>query len=234
MDLIAIVKLKCANCADTLSDPVVIPCGHSVCRYHQAASKICCRLCTRDFDVPSSGFIANKQIAELLDVQLPSFQLGAEYDEARNNTNTFEEALGELKGLVNEPECVIFENMSELRNKIDLRRETLKRTIDEDALAAVDRVNSFETECYAAAKTMKTDIDEQITNWESDCERWRKSLAKISSADSLNIVSKEVKRNVEVLKKTCETRRREATLGRRSESETYSADIGASEFPFLK
>lgn len=65
--------LKCVNCREILSNPVMIPCGHTICEKHTQINenKIVCLECGIQHEI-----VLNKSVAEMINAQLAAFDFG--------------------------------------------------------------------------------------------------------------------------------------------------------------
>lgn len=72
--------MKCIECKNILEDPVILPCGDSVCRKHIPTEDgevrtFTCKMCCIDHRVPRAGFPTNKVLEKF-------FKIGSEHNEA--------------------------------------------------------------------------------------------------------------------------------------------------------
>ena len=73
--MLKVDKLKslfnCKFCSKLLDDPVILPCGTTVCKIHsEEVSKTESKLCSEMHSIPPKGFIANEVIQDMLKIQL--------------------------------------------------------------------------------------------------------------------------------------------------------------------
>ena len=180
--------IKCATCIKVLNLPVILPCGHTICKDHvdkaveNNETSIKCKICDKLIGIPSDGFVANRFAESLLDEMKKETCLGekfkTEYNQARESCESFEELLDEFNRVINDPEMKIHTVINELRNKVDLRREELKQEIDRKALTLIHRFDEFEKECKANAPNVKSDckLDETLLGkLKNDLDESRKS-----------------------------------------------------------
>jgi hypothetical protein len=160
--------LKCKCCTETLVKPVLLPCGNSICKYHEeecrnsGSKSIFCASCELSHDIPeTSGFPRVLALEKLLDQKAENnsnpTDLDDDYKEAMDKYKEFSDLFDEFEKLINDPEMSIHNDFNELRNKVDLRREELKCRIDEDALKIIAQINEYETECKANLPSIKSE-----------------------------------------------------------------------------
>ena len=66
-------QLTCSYCSKAFKDPILLPCGDSICRQHLKErdvvkqNKIKCRTCNEEFQVKNNEFKSNEAISKLID-----------------------------------------------------------------------------------------------------------------------------------------------------------------------
>lgn len=139
--------LKCVNCREVLSNPVILSCGHTVCQKHTQIDddKVVCSECGIQHE--NKGFIVNKSMAEMIDAQLAAFDFGHQH----KKTN---ESCDQLKNLIEKNDCLlndlnyhINEEIGMLKYRIVLRSEEIKKQINEITQEILDGLERFEVEC---------------------------------------------------------------------------------------
>ncbi len=67
---------NCKICKDLLVDPIILPCGETVCNVHtEKISEDNCLLCTEMHISPKSGFPSNKIVKNQLDLEINKTKL---------------------------------------------------------------------------------------------------------------------------------------------------------------
>ena len=96
--------LMCATCKKMLKTPVILPCGHTICKHHvdEAAKNnetrhIRCDICLEFYEIPVNGFVR----VRALEIQLekkPNLgqQLLSDFNLARDTCESFGEFLDEF------------------------------------------------------------------------------------------------------------------------------------------
>ena len=123
--------LKCVNCRDILSTPVILPCGHTICKYHTEVDdeQIICGECgSRHLN---KGFIVVQAVSKMIEVQLNNFDFGEQHKDASKSCDDLKTHLDKNDTMLNDLEYFIHESIEELKNRVMLRREQLKFQIDE-------------------------------------------------------------------------------------------------------
>ena len=198
--------IKCAICKEILKMPVVLPCGHSICERHTSEEnmthQIYCQQCNEFFYMPINGFPKNRLVEGLLEKNIERIDLGEEYNSAIDKCSLFSDLLERFNKIKNDPDTRINEEISELKNQVDLRREELKLKIDKESLEMIEIIDGFAKECKLKAATLKSDskLDEKLKNWKNSLEQWQQSLDTFErNIDNWNRVSKESTSNLKDL-----------------------------------
>lgn len=191
MDLV-IDSIECTKCKKILSTPVILPCGHCICEKHvtenETAKKLECNLCAECHEIPVKGFVRVRALDSLLAKKIDKIDLGDEYNSARDECSRFSDVFEQFDRIRNDPEARIHEVVSQLRNKVDLRREELKLEIDKEAMIIIEKIDKFEKECKSSIKS-NSNLAERFDGWRNDLKRWKDSLSTFErNVDSWNRV----------------------------------------------
>lgn len=63
--------------------------------------------------------------------------------------------LERFKTIKNDPETRINKEISELKNRVDLRREEMKEKIDSESFEMIEKIDEFEKECKLTVASLK-------------------------------------------------------------------------------
>ena len=167
---------------------MLLPCGHCICKQHEELHKdktneIFCSLCGLFHPIPFNGFVRVKQFESLLEKGIDSIDMGEEYKLARDKCQLFSDLLDHLNTFKNDPEMKIHTVISELRNKVDLRREELKNQIDKETQKLIEKLDKFEKECKSSASSSEIDcfLSLRIANWAKELNEWQQSLSTLKN-----------------------------------------------------
>ena len=170
--------ITCISCKKTLKVPMILPCGHTICKRHvdEAVSTnnepriLECLSCEITHEIPANGFAPNIALKRLIEINNREIEdLGDEYNSALHK---FDWLLNEFKRIKTDPKMRLHAVLSDFRNKIDLRREELVREIDRKALEAKEELNKYENDCKASIKS-DSSIDNKIHRWENELKESR-------------------------------------------------------------
>ena len=173
--------IKCTFCEKIIQKPVILPCGHSICKHHEdeirsTKEKTKCSICLTPFEIPPSGLIPNKALEELIEKKIQSLDLGEDYNLAANKCQEYKDLLERIKQLKDSSEDKIYSTISDIRSRIDLKREELKSKIDEEALELIEELDNYEAECMENLASLNKDLEAKITSWEDKLGKWKEKL----------------------------------------------------------
>lgn len=192
--------IQCPICEEILKEPVLLPCGHTICKIHEIdkeekrLEKINCPTCNCEHDVSEKGFPLNLVVQNLIKFKLNEIDLGGEHTVAVESFRDLKGLVEEIKRMRENPELEIKRIMDCLRNKIDLRREKAKKSLDDEALALIAEIDQLELNCKISLDSkeslaVSTETEELIRSIENDdIPTWENDL-------------KMLKRHVNTLKK---------------------------------
>ena len=129
-----------------------------------------CDICDELFDIPTKGFAPNRALESLLKQEIDVLDLGDEYNSAFDKCSQFKDLIEHFNRVKNDPEMRIHTVLSDLRNKVDLRREELKQDIDSEALKMIEKINEYEKDCKASIK-QDSKFDDMLIKWENDLKQ---------------------------------------------------------------
>lgn len=148
---------------------MILPCGDSICRNHltqdshktltkhhsSTTDEIDCGRCSTSHVIPSSGFIPNKSLEQIIRTQIDELDLGSEYNEATLACHTLGVDLDAFDVLERDPLLHVKDTIRELAYKVELKREELKMRVDEEAASLTNALAGYESECDAYLRTLE-------------------------------------------------------------------------------
>lgn len=152
--------IKCASCCSMLISPVLLPCGHSICKIHAQKSPIRCVKCGKEHITPRDGFPDNISLIEILDAHVHQINLGKVHEKAKQETKCLELLVNEVNDILKEPAHQSFENIKDLRKQILLRQDDFKLKIDRETEKLLNKLDN----CKLNYKNyISGPVNEQIT-----------------------------------------------------------------------
>jgi hypothetical protein len=125
----------CKICAHILNEPIRLPCENYICKAHENDLKEKqCFLCDQIHPTPENGWKIDKTVEHMVNrlktIHSNIFQ-DEKYKELKKQIDIYEKELESYKVKVENPTKLIEDYTSNLISKVHLRREKLKKQIDE-------------------------------------------------------------------------------------------------------
>jgi len=149
----------CSYCSKILKDPIILPCGDSICSEHMTEkdvvkqNKIKCADCEENFPIKDNEFKSIKTLKQLI---VDKSYLSEEEINLKKN---LEESIRKFFGFYDEfilnkskVDMDVFNYFQELRFQIDEHRERLKAKIDDVALEMIEQTKKCEAEYLKEVK----------------------------------------------------------------------------------
>jgi len=145
---------NCKICKNVLVDPILLPCGETVCKVHQdKVSKGKCMSCSGTHTVPKEGFPENRIVKNQLDLGANKICLNVsqfnDYNKIIQNLNN---NLKEIEAIRKDPKNYVGEYFGELTRQVDLRRETLIEDIHKYSDELIQKIEKLKQDCVAKSK----------------------------------------------------------------------------------
>lgn len=203
--------IKCSICKEILEEPVVLPCGHTVCKKHvkedDSSIIIKCLECeTVHEKAENRGFPKNIVVEKLLRKSFDKLDLGTEHNDAVKAFREIKQLIDKIKRLREDPEFELDSVISKLKNEIDVRREEAKQSIDNEALRLIKKLDDYERECKVSLKSQDlkqlNDAQNMIDWLEKDLKLWDNQIFTFEkNVDRWKAIHKEETLKIEQLKK---------------------------------
>ena len=106
--------------------------------------------------------------------------LGDVYYQANDEIESLETTFNKVKDFINDPKFYIYETISKLKNDVELRRELLKKKIDEISNKMIDKLENYQKECNEninkinieeKTKDLNKEIESNLDEWTKDNKR---------------------------------------------------------------
>jgi len=145
---------NCKLCKDVLVDPILLPCGETVCKAHtDEIRKGKCMLCDGSHIVPKEGFLENRIVKDMLENRANEINLNfSKFKDYKKIIQDLNENLREIETIQKDPENYISEYFGELTRQVDLRRETLIRDIHKYSDELIQKIEKLKQDSVAKSK----------------------------------------------------------------------------------
>ena len=173
--------IKCVNCKQLLSKPVILPCGHSICKSHAPMSEnqVLCVECGIHHE--NQDFVVNKALEDVIASQVASLDFGTDHKKASQSCERLNNLLDEFNLLQKDPVFFTHEKISKLRNRVLLSSEQFKLKLEENTQKLLDILQKFEDDCktYVLSSDYKSkheEIQRTINSVKSKLDEWMSNL----------------------------------------------------------
>lgn len=144
-------SIQCGQCRQLLHSPVVLPCGNSICREHVTTCvepSLYCLSCQSDHEIPEAGFCPNRALEQIISTRIRNFKYPEDYVKSIESCNVSLMVLKQMKDKLDlSAENYITKMYDEMRNKIELKRETFKLTVADDYDKLAHNLDIFKQDC---------------------------------------------------------------------------------------
>jgi hypothetical protein len=139
-----------------------------------------CELCQCPHNMRNKRFVVNKSIEKMLQLKFEQIYL----------SEVFENANKEISNMVQDTKNFIFEQVSELRRQVDIRREKIKDKIDNICEKMIQKLDDFQKDFYdnILDKTLQESNRDLINEVQSKLVEWN------ANNKHLLLLSKDAKR----------------------------------------
>ena len=155
---------NCKYCFNQINDPIILPCGISVCKSHsEDAIKPSCYFCSEIHKKPATGFMSNEILLEMLDIEVNKLTFSPKFVKCKKEINKLLNDAEKIFCIQKDPALFIYEYFEDLKRQTDLRREQLKLQIDTYSDEMITEINGIQDNCCK----MSNEINE--INMQIDC-----------------------------------------------------------------
>lgn len=155
--------LKCKYCQERLENPVVLPCGETICEEHirEEDEQIECKICCKKHEIPVSGLTRNKLVARLIEATQQSSHHkshGVKVKAPKHGQETLnrvEKLLQDYQQFNSTRVVQIYDFFGKLTNQVDIIREENNHTLTDDVYS---KISEYRNEC----NSRNADFDEPM------------------------------------------------------------------------
>lgn len=174
-------SVKCDLCKNLVVQPVILPCGHSLCKRHEEeirsnTERGICMTCYEPFSVPTSGLTPIKSLENLLEKKIHLIDLGKDYKKAETRFQSFKELCKELYQKHTSANDIIHDTIDKIRQRIEKSKRDYHIKVEEEAALLLDLVNDYEQECRANTNQLIPELARKMLPYARLIVRWKKEL----------------------------------------------------------
>jgi hypothetical protein len=149
-----------------------------------------CELCQCSHNMRNKRFPVNKSVEKMLQLKFEQIYLSEVYENVNKEILNLELSLNKISNMVQDPKNFIFEQVSELRRQVDIRREKIKDKIDNICEKMIQKLDDFKKDCFdnIPDKTLQESNRDLIIEVQSKLDVWN------ANNKHLLLLSKDTKR----------------------------------------
>ena len=200
---------SCDKCKLFLQDPILLPCGNTVCLQHVSQNRkvYSCGQCNQHHEIPDSGFPFNKKILESI----------SRNEHLTSETKAAKDALDQLDLLINQNKYLlnkdkfIYDYFYEIKAKIESHRDKLasvsredeiRKIINEKAGDFLSILNENEDYCKINAEQIDNNFLYEFNN--EKISKWKLQLTNSSSPSPNSLTIQDIIREIASSKENLE------------------------------
>jgi len=139
---------ECQFCFQKLNNPVVLPCGNTVCKIHlNILTKSTCQFCNQTHHQSSSAFPPNLALEKMLTIELNKLTFNTKFTKCQNYINDLQKNCQEINLIQKDPSIFVYEYFEDLKREVDIRREDLKFQLDTYSNNLINEITQYQEEC---------------------------------------------------------------------------------------
>lgn len=193
---------ECMWCHSQLCDPVILPCGDSICQKHtKDLEKVewkCC-LCDGEHKLDEGErFPVNNVVLALLTSNLSRLDFGQSFREAKESVEAVDAKYKEMMMAVRDPQEYVCSLVRKYKAQLDLGREEMNKIVD-DAYQEMDQnIMDFKQTAEQNLETHATKMNELTESMGAKIKEWKDMLTELVVNEPL---WKQISLDVEELRK---------------------------------
>lgn len=143
--------LKCCNCQQILSNPILLPCSHAICRIHadgsnEASNKnqVRCKKCFALHLIPPNGkFTRVEVLDEIIEAEIDKSSLIHGFNQMSATCKNLKKYSAKIENMVKEPVKLVHEELDEMKNNVLSISDELKLKIDKETKSILDKIDTY-------------------------------------------------------------------------------------------
>lgn len=176
--------IKCLMCDQQLETPILLPCGHAICKKHNINTpNVYCSECDKLF--LSADFPQVHQLEDLIEkAKIASIDFGPQHQKAKHGCQMVRNCLNQISDFTNHTDAHIQQTISELRNRVLLKSEKFRNKIDNITEKLLSELKDYEANCLSNLNIFTTVCAKDRINLakkptETKLNSWLESLHKL-------------------------------------------------------
>ena len=141
-----------------LENPATLPCGNTLCKEHldKFHQNFNCFLCNEEHQIPKNGFVINKTFINIINNYINSSPL---IKRIKLSFKELSESIDDYEKI--DPDGFVYDYFGEIRSKVDLHCEELKKEVDQKSNEILHQLKEREQKCKSnLSKVEKKNFNE--------------------------------------------------------------------------
>jgi hypothetical protein len=164
-------------CMNELNDPVMLPCGETVCSEHEDDfKKSKCNFCSKRHNMNKSDhYPQNKIIQSLLDAKITSLDMGEIHSNAVLMLQKLKNKIKIHEVTLNKPRVTIYDYFDRLRSSVDLEKKQLVKKINDCSEKLLLEIGLLEKQCQENLLKLDPLVSEEkasLATMKQDLIKW--------------------------------------------------------------
>ena len=173
--------MTCKTCNKYFRSPILLPCGHNVCKEHIYSDKksYTCNVCNKNHKTVENenGFALNIGIIDLIELNI---HLGDRAKKENEIIQEFDSVIQDFKLINRAPKYFITLQVDETRNIIISRKKELFEKIQPFSEEMLKELNEFEADCLKVNSIDENEfVDKcplELNDFEKMSGQWKEEL----------------------------------------------------------
>ncbi len=176
--------ITCKFCNETYKDPVVLPCGETLCKKDieklSLENERACLFCTEEHDL-SLSYPINRLLLKLIKSNVENyFSMSKSYDRTKKICMNLKDKFDEYYDLLYKPVDYLNEHFDLLKKQIDLCRNKIHLVIEKRYDQMVRDLDMFKAECQSSIESKnskpKSELDNEVIEKSIEFDNLNKRL----------------------------------------------------------
>ena len=192
---------KCDLCSEIYITPIILPCGETICEkdleiFFNNSVKFQCTFCQEEHERPQKGFLLNKIVQQLLDLQVSRIDFRknfSKYEKCQTMLKEIADKLDEIYLIETDQDYFIHSHFENIINQVDVQREKLIAEINLYSDETIEKIKKDRDEC----------INRKILI-SNECEKMKRNMdemqLKLNSFDISDKKIEQILQNIEQMK----------------------------------
>jgi hypothetical protein len=170
--------VQCLFCSEKLEDPVILPCGETICSAHTSffheTKNNKCKFCNNDHILKNEEkFPPNKMAIDLLASQLEKLNFGNLLNDALANLELLRSKISQYESCTEKQIDTIYDYFTSKKDQVNLAADEIFCKIQEFSENFLDKVYLYQVQCQNSHEFRSRDARVVIKNAKTKLNEWQ-------------------------------------------------------------